>query len=120
MEEASIVLHRYYSKTYNVPYDPEQNQEKVEIVPSVKDLTRTVSTIDNKRNWNYDEATCCQMVYMYSELRRYLGNAREFFGLYGKRRNNEPTPSLTVASLDIGVLHRPPSSGRVSILQVMN
>lgn len=102
MEEASIVLHRYYSKTYNIPYDPDQNQEKVEIVPSVKDLTRTVSTIDNKRNWNYDEATCCQMVYMYSELRRYLGNAREFFGLYGKKRNNEPTPSLTVASLDIG------------------
>lgn len=102
MEDASIVLHRFYSKTYDYPYDPAQNQEKIEIIPSIKDLSRTVSTIDNKRNWNFDEATCCQMVYMYSEMRRYLGNAREFFSLYGKRRNNDSKASLTLASLDIG------------------
>lgn len=112
MEEATIVLKRYYSKTYGSQYYPEADLEKVEIVPSVKDLSRIGSNADNKRHWNYDEATCCQMVFMYSELRRYLGNTQEFFDIYGKSRKSVhsvtgqdagvPKRSLTVASLDIG------------------
>lgn len=102
MEEATIVLKRYYSKTYNERYDSNTDYDKIEIVPSVRDLSFTLSNIDNKRHWNYDEATCSQMVYMYSEMRRYLGNMDEFFKTYGRRRNNDKKPSITVASLDIG------------------
>jgi hypothetical protein len=112
MEEATIVLKRYYSKTYGAQYYPEADLEKVEIVPSVKDLSRIGSNADNRRHWSFDEATCCQMVFMYSELRRYLGNTQEFFDIYGKSRisaharpneeNTIPKRSLTVASLDIG------------------
>lgn len=102
MEEASIVLRRYYSKTYNTEYRPENDFSKIEIIPSVRDLSLKADNLDVKRNWNYDEATCCQMVYLYSELRRYLGNADEFFANYGRKRNGEEKHSLTVATLDIG------------------
>ncbi|MFK8295155.1 virulence factor SrfB [Capnocytophaga canimorsus] len=102
MEEATIVVNRFYNKTYNEPYDPSRDTEKVEIVPSVRDMSYTSENIDMKRHWNYDEATCCQMVYLYSELRRYLGKVDEFFGLYGKKRNGEKNASLTIASIDIG------------------
>ena len=102
MQDASIVLSRYYGKTYNQPYNPLQDLNKVEIIPSVQDLSLTASQLYLRRNWNYDEATCCQMVYLYGELRRYLGNTDEFFEIYGRYRNDDPQPSITIATLDIG------------------
>lgn len=102
MQEASIVLKRYYSNTYNVQYNPDLDLDKVEIIPSVRDLSLKADNLDNRRSWNYDEATCCQMVYLYSELRRYLGNTDEFFKIYGRIRNDEDKPSLTIGTLDIG------------------
>lgn len=102
MEEASIALKRYYAGTFMDVYDPSTDGEKVEIIPSVADLKLDIDNIDRRRSWNYDEATCCQMVYVYSELRRFLGNTAEFFATYGRRRNAEEKPSLTVASIDIG------------------
>lgn len=102
MDEAATVLHRYDLGTYNLPYEPSEDTGKVEIIPSVRDLKLSAEDIDLRRSWNYDEATCCQMVYLYSELRRYMGDAHQFFSLYGKHLNGEERPSLTVASLDIG------------------
>lgn len=102
MEEASVVLKRFYSNNYLTPYNAELDQDKITIIPSVRDLSMNADNLDMRHSWNYDEATCCQMVYLYSELRRYLGNAQEFFSLYGKRRNGEEQPSLTLASIDIG------------------
>lgn len=110
MQDASIVLDRFYAGTYavNKASDAESGkppvitESKIEIIPSIRDLKLNPDNADLKKTWNYDEATCCQMVYMYSELRRYCGNVKEFFSLYGRRRNGEERPSLTVASLDIG------------------
>ena len=102
MEDASTALRRYYAKTYDVVYNPQLDQHRIEIVPSVKDLQKDGSSLEDRHSWNYDEATCCQMVYLYSEIRRYLGNSQEFFDLYGKRRNGERKKSLTIASIDIG------------------
>ncbi|MBR5211008.1 MAG: virulence factor SrfB [Bacteroidales bacterium] len=102
MDEASIVIRRFYNKTYNQPYIAANDREKIEIIPSVRDLSLKADNLDVRRSWNYDEATCCQMVYMYSELRRYLGNSKELFSIYGRRRNGELEPSLTIGTLDIG------------------
>ncbi len=102
MAEASVILRRYYAKQYNTAYNAEDDQDKVSIIPSVRDLKMNGDNLDMRHNWNYDEATCCQMVYLYSELRRYLGNSSEYFAMYGKRRNHEASPSLTMASIDIG------------------
>lgn len=102
MTEASTALRRFYNGTFMETYDENNDMEKVEIIPSVADLKLDIDNIDRRRSWNYDEATCCQMVYLYSELRRFLGNTPEFLDTFGRRRNNEEKPSLTVASIDIG------------------
>lgn len=102
MEEASIVLKRFYAKTYNQPYEPQYDHDKIEIIPSVRDLGLKADALDVKRSWNYDEATCSQMVYLYSELRRYLGNSSELFNIYGRYRNDDDKPSITIGTLDIG------------------
>ena len=59
---------------------------------------------------NWDEATCTQLVYLYTEItQKFQGAATEFFGILGKPRASpadEPVPddgpSLRIASIDIG------------------
>ncbi len=102
MENAAIVLKRFYAKAYNKPYDPKRDTDKITIIPSLRDLTYKESEYAMRESWSYDEATCCQMVYLYSELRRYLGNTSEFFETYGRIRNDELKSSLNIATLDIG------------------
>lgn len=102
MDEASIVLKRFYNNTYKEEYKPGLDNDKIEIIPSVRDLSLKADNLDTRRSWGYDEATCCQMVYLYGELRRYLGNSSELFKMYGRRRNGEKTPSLTIGTLDMG------------------
>ncbi len=107
-EEASIVLSRFYDKTDGLPIDIKTFKSKMDIIPKAKDLALPSSSSDEKHNWGYDEATCCQMVYLYSELKRFLGNSKDLFDLYGHQRRDVNIPgalegrSLTVGSLDIG------------------
>lgn len=73
------------------------NTTNIEIVPAVRSMK------DSDGSWYYDEATCAQLVYIYGEVGyKYKGSCSEFFKLYGKQKNNQPQPSLTVGSLDIG------------------
>ena len=102
MQDAATILKRYYRNSYEHLYDAKLDKNRLEIIPAVRDLTLSGSMADMKRNWNYDEATCSQMVYLYSEMRRYLGHSEEFFSLYGRCRGKEKQPSLTIASIDIG------------------
>lgn len=70
--------------------------DRLQIVPSYQR-----SAQDDGPAWYYDEATCAQMVYMYSEIaHKYKGNCSEFFELYGKKEGDKSV--LTVASLDMG------------------
>lgn len=107
-EEATIVLHRYYEKTYKETFDNKKRAGICEIIPSMKDLALPSSNTDDKRSWGYDEASCCQMVYLYSELKRFLGNSNDLFNLYGHIRNDvnlesaTNKKSLTIGSVDIG------------------
>jgi hypothetical protein len=77
-----------------------------EIVPSVKDLSRKQNEADDRVDWIYDEATCCQMVFVYSEIKeRYLNNADLFLELYGKITKNQDYKSertITIGTIDIG------------------
>ena len=60
-----------------------------EVVPSIRDLSRKLNEADDREDWIYDEATCCQLVFLYGEIKeRYLNNAKLFFDLFGKRRND--------------------------------
>lgn len=107
-DEANVVLSRFYKKEYDIPVDFKTYERTCEIIPRVKDLSQTSSESEEKRNWGYDEASCCQMVYLYSEMKRFLGKSNDLFDLYGHKRtdinlesslNNK---SLTIGSIDVG------------------
>lgn len=61
---------------------------------------------DDQKFWKYDEATCSQITYLYSELvDKFKGNHESFFKYKGKKRQNTLHPdkeSVTIASVDIG------------------
>ncbi|MBK8808325.1 MAG: virulence factor SrfB [Bacteroidales bacterium] len=47
----------------------------------------SLSNNDERKEWIYDEATCSQFVFLYSELtQRYKNNCKEYFDFYGKVR----------------------------------
>lgn len=79
------------------------------IVPSTESLAVADSDNGNvRREWSYDEASCCQLVYLYAEVaQRYSGEIRRFIDFKGHVRpedaeNDNPVHSLTVCSIDIG------------------
>ncbi len=63
---------------------------------------------ERKRMWSFDEASCCQLVYLYAEIaQRYSGEIHKFFELKGHVRPEEKEEgyegkSLTIGSIDIG------------------
>jgi hypothetical protein len=105
-EEAAIALSRYYNDSFREDYDETNDLNRVEIVPAIKDLKKKLSLIDTKKDWIYDEATCCQLVFLYAEIsQRYLNECERYFDLYGKYRSdlgNYDKKSLTIGSIDIG------------------
>lgn len=60
---------------------------------------------EDKDTWIYDEATCCQLVFLYAELAKRYQDSKLFFDLYGKKRADAVDPqkkSVTIATVDIG------------------
>lgn len=111
-EDAYIALLRSKDpELYYQPYDPAVWRDKIQIIPSVKDLSVNPNNPMNQRiktEWGYDEATCCQLVYLYAEVaQRYLNHCEDFFNLYGHVRQEflqegYNRKSLTIGSIDIG------------------
>lgn len=62
----------------------------------------------SKKEWRYDEASCCQLVYLYAEIaQRYSGEINKFFELKGHVRfedknNGKNEKTLTIGTVDIG------------------
>ena len=90
-------------------YKEEEWKNKISIVPSVQDLKKTdSSTYDQKKEWGYDEATCCQLVYLYSEIAsKYNGNCSKFIENKGHinvalKAEGYEKKSITIGSVDIG------------------
>lgn len=104
LRQLAIDALRLASKTYGdrisqVKVHP--SPENIRVVPSYE--------TDVNREWLYDEATACQFVYMFAELRkRYENDLKTFFKLRGHKRLDlekagiTDTNSVTVASVDIG------------------
>lgn len=90
---------------------PADSLPQINVYPSVEKLSVKPDDADydiSKGTWTYDEATCCQLVYLYAEIaERYKGRAREFFDLKGHVRpelaaEGYTDKAITVASVDIG------------------
>lgn len=90
-------------------YEPDKWKGKVHVIPSEEDLRITKQEMFGKKvEWGFDEATCCQMVYLYSEIvNRYRGNCHQVINTKGHVRpelkaDGYEKKSLTIGSVDIG------------------
>lgn len=80
-----------------------------EITPSAESIkvTDPYAELDT-RVWSYDEASCCQLVYLYAEMaQRYSGEIHKFFEMKGHVRpemaaEGYTNKSLTIGTVDIG------------------
>ncbi len=101
-EDAIIIMTRFYDGTFNNEINEQEARKQIKVIPSVKGL----SDPENSEEWIYDEATCAQFVYLYTEVKeRYLKNTKEYFDFYGKIRNDlgdYNKKSVTIGSVDIG------------------
>ena len=80
-----------------------------EIIPAPASLKITDQYANpNLRVWSYDEASCCQLVYLYAEIaERYRGEINKFFELKGHVRpelveQGYTNKALTIGTVDIG------------------
>lgn len=80
-----------------------------EIIPKASALKITDPYADsNTRVWSYDEASCCQLVYLYAEIaQRYSGEIHKFFESKGHVRpefvaEGYENKALTIGCIDIG------------------
>lgn len=86
-----------------------RSMEKPTVIPSPASLRIKDDDADvSRRMWSFDEASCCQLVYLYAEIaQRYSGEIHKFFDLKGHVRPEEKEEgyegkSLTIGSIDIG------------------
>lgn len=80
-----------------------------EIIPKASALKISDPYADpNTRVWSYDEASCCQLVYLYAEIaERYSGEIHKFFDSKGHVRpelvaEGYENKALTIGCIDIG------------------
>ena len=96
-EDACKLLNNYV-KFY---FDSNENKfwfELPEIIPSIKDISKKLPDLEDRKDWIYDEATSCQLVFIYSLLSKKLQGNNYVIGNYlFKNKDN-----LTIGSIDIG------------------
>lgn len=77
--------------------------QNLSIIPDPDDIAREP---EKRKEWNYDEATCNQLAFIYGEItNRFLNNANLYIKTMGKKRQDSKfpdQPSVTIASVDIG------------------
>jgi hypothetical protein len=77
----------------------------VEIIPKIEEVRKNLLQLEEKKDWNYDEATVSQIMFMYGSIQhKFDGNPDLFFNLFGKQNRIAPNANreLILGSLDIG------------------
>lgn len=97
-EEACKLL-----KNYAAYYFEDENYkdfwfEEPEIIPATKDIEKNLFQIEERKDWNYDEANCCQLVFLYSLIIKKLKGDNYVIDNYLFKGKN----TIKVASIDIG------------------
>jgi len=104
--EEAVQLYDNYDKVISGRIDfNDDNSSSIEIIPSVKDIEKTLDNLDTKKDWNYDEATVSQLLFLYGTIQhKFDGNPDLFFRLFGKSNfeTTENQKELVIGSLDIG------------------
>lgn len=82
-------------------FDQDENTnwfKKPEIIPSIQDISKTLSQLEDKKDWMYDEATCSQLVFVYSLFSKKLRSNNYVIDHFLFNNKN----ALKIASIDIG------------------
>ena len=96
-EEACLLLKNYAAYYFDDNYE-DYWFEMPEIIPSTNDIKKSLSQLEERTDWTYDEATCCQLVFLYSLIVKKLkGNNYVIDNYLFKGKN-----TFKVASVDIG------------------
>jgi len=75
---------------------------RANIYPSIKELKRPLSDIEERNDWSFDEATCSQLLYIYGMIaKKFNNNPDKLFQTLGKK-NAKNEDELVIASVDIG------------------
>lgn len=104
-----VFLRKSAEDAYDALTKCHANLRMANITPSPEALkvTDPYAPIERKV-WRYDEASCCQLVYLCAEItKRYGGEAHKFFDLKGHVRpelaeQGYTDKSLTIGTIDIG------------------
>lgn len=95
-ENACTLLNKYVD--YYFENDTNREWFKMpQIIPSIKDIKRGLSELEERKDWMYDESTSCQLVFLYGLLTKKIKNNPSVI--------NDiliPNSKLKVASIDIG------------------
>lgn len=96
-EEACQLLVNY--QKYYFDNDNFQNWFDIpEIIPATKDISKKISQLESRKDWIYDEATCSQLVFIYSLLAKKLkGNSYVIEHFLFKNKEK-----IRIGSIDIG------------------
>lgn len=104
-----IFLRKSASDAYDALTKCYPSLEMASITPSPEALAVTDPYAEiEKKTWKYDEASCCQLVYLCAEItQRYGGEINKFFELKGHVRpelleQGYNDKSLTIGTIDIG------------------
>lgn len=114
-EDACKLLSEY-AKFY---FEDELNNfwfEMPEIIPSIKDISLNLSRIDDRKDWNYDEATSSQLVFIYSLFAKKLKTNNYVIDHYLFKNKD----SIVVGSIDIGAGTTDLMINRYSLLEDQN
>ncbi|MCQ2253573.1 MAG: virulence factor SrfB [Bacteroidales bacterium] len=94
-KEAVVALKSYFGKSFI--------DDDLMIIPEPEDVNRDP---EKKKDWNYDEATCNQLAFIYGEIKdRFMNKASLYINTVGKFRSDSEypdSPAVTIASVDIG------------------
>ncbi len=96
-EDACKLLNNYV-KYY---FDSSENKfwfEMPEIIPSIKDIAKKLPDLEERKDWIYDEATSCQLVFIYSLLSKKLQGNNYVIDNYLFKNKDK----ITIGSIDIG------------------
>lgn len=73
-EQACELLNSYFAYNSDGKKENKIWVRNPEVIPSSKEISLNYSQIEDRLNWNYDEATCSQIVFLYTLLNRKINN----------------------------------------------
>jgi len=103
-EEASKILNNFAKKlNSNNAVVSSIISDSFEIIPRLSDVRKNMDeSVEDRKDWMYDEATCSQLVFMYGLIQhKFDGNPTDLFKIFG-HKTDSGNQVLTVGSLDIG------------------